>query len=351
MKRWHWLRKTLQLKKSKLGEAHPSTLETMYELADHLLGAGQQEQALPLLEKTVELRKITLGPDHPDTISAMDVLSNLHADRHEYAAATALLLNVSEHRPLAAGIWYRLGLMHVASGEKEAYQPAATNCSVVTWKVLSHHSPVGNWHGAASWPRSAKKTLQVERLARESYAAAPDDQRARHELALPCTVQGNSPSRWSTCRRCGTTTCPVASGPGSGWPWSTHEWGMRRNRRGTSTCPLKPARRRPGRLVRTPRWSTSFCDAKRKRSWRPRRRSQTSHRPVTETNRFTREDDTTHNPSLRRRRSIPKPRVSRASRCTLGHNRNEWTTWVFTPQALHSTAQGRRASRRTLGHG
>ena len=294
---------TLQLKKSKLGEAHPSTLETMYHLADHLLGAGQQEQALPLLEKTVELRKITLGPDHPDTMSAMDVLSKLHADRHEYAAAAALLLNVSEHRPLDAWTWYRLGLMHVVSGEKEAYQ---RSCHELLSRYLEGaEPPFPGWE--LVWccklaPIGEEDALQVERLARESYAAAPDHQRARHELAHALYRAGKFAESLEHLQALWDSDVPGRVWSGV-WLAIVHaRMGNARNRRGTSTCPLKPARRHPGRLVRTPRWSTSFFDAKRNRSWILHKRSQTSHLPVTETSRFAREDDTTHNPSLRRRR-------------------------------------------------
>ena len=51
--------------------------------------------------------------------------------------------------------------------------------------------------------------------------------------------------------------------------------------------------------------------------------------------------------SVRRRRSTPQPRVDRASR---RHPGSRTTTRSRTPQALHPTAQGRRAARRTLGH-
>ena len=64
------LEKARATRKSKLGPDHPDTLTSMGNLAMGYLDAGKLDKALPLFEETLALMKAKLGPDHPDTLAA-----------------------------------------------------------------------------------------------------------------------------------------------------------------------------------------------------------------------------------------------------------------------------------------
>jgi serine/threonine protein kinase/tetratricopeptide (TPR) repeat protein len=176
--------RALPLMKSKLGEDHPYTLYAMHQLAGYYRTAGRLEEALPLLERTVELRKTKLGSDHPETLASMARLAGLYAQQSKYSLADALLLQVLEVKPLDAFFWCYLGLVRLESGDVEAYQ---RGCHELLTRYLSSAAPpFPGWELA--WcckmaPIRDEDMQQVERLARESFAAAPKNLRARHELA------------------------------------------------------------------------------------------------------------------------------------------------------------------------
>ncbi|MBX7106706.1 MAG: tetratricopeptide repeat protein, partial [Gemmataceae bacterium] len=60
---------------AKLGPDHPDTLGAMDNLAVGYQDAGRLMEALPLFEETLRLRKAKLGPDHPDTLNTMNNLA------------------------------------------------------------------------------------------------------------------------------------------------------------------------------------------------------------------------------------------------------------------------------------
>jgi tetratricopeptide (TPR) repeat protein len=181
------LEQTLALMKNKLGEDHPDTLRVMHDLARYYQTAGRLEEAVPLLERTVELRKTKLGSDHPETLDSMNRLGGIYVQQSKYSLAEALLLQVLEVQPLDAYTWYCLGLVRLVSGDVKAYQ---RGCHELLGRYLSSAAPPFPRWGLA-WcckmaPIPDEDMQQVERLARESFAAAPeypDIFRARHELA------------------------------------------------------------------------------------------------------------------------------------------------------------------------
>ena len=67
--------KTLELRRAKLGEDHPDTLNSMNNLANSYGNTGQHAKALALYEETLDLRRAKLGPDHPDTLASVAIVS------------------------------------------------------------------------------------------------------------------------------------------------------------------------------------------------------------------------------------------------------------------------------------
>jgi hypothetical protein len=84
--------RTLELKRAKFGEDHPSTLNEMAFLALALDGAGVEPQrALVLFEETLQRRRTKLGDDDPNTHNAMDALGNARLRRGDAAGAETVL--------------------------------------------------------------------------------------------------------------------------------------------------------------------------------------------------------------------------------------------------------------------
>ena len=61
------LEEALAGKRAALGEAHPSTLSSVYNLADLLRQLGDADAAIPLLREELAGCRATLGDDHEDT--------------------------------------------------------------------------------------------------------------------------------------------------------------------------------------------------------------------------------------------------------------------------------------------
>ena len=61
--------------KSKLGPDHPKTLNSRNYLAIGYQSAGRLDKALPLLEETLPLTRSKFGPDHRDTLTSMNDLA------------------------------------------------------------------------------------------------------------------------------------------------------------------------------------------------------------------------------------------------------------------------------------
>ncbi|KAH6652260.1 hypothetical protein BKA67DRAFT_573430 [Truncatella angustata] len=74
-------RQALELKKSVLGVKHPSTLDSMNNLALVLRRLGRYDEAEQMHRQTLEIRKSGLGLEHPSTLNSMNnlglVLDNL----------------------------------------------------------------------------------------------------------------------------------------------------------------------------------------------------------------------------------------------------------------------------------
>jgi serine/threonine protein kinase len=67
--------KAYDLRRAKLGENEPLTLESMNNLASAYHDAGRLDLAIPLLETTLAKRRALLGADHRDTIETMNDLA------------------------------------------------------------------------------------------------------------------------------------------------------------------------------------------------------------------------------------------------------------------------------------
>ena len=69
------------MRKQVLGDKHPDTATTLFDLAWLYKDRGQYEQAEPLFKEALEIREHVLGPLHPDTLSTLHGLALQNQDR------------------------------------------------------------------------------------------------------------------------------------------------------------------------------------------------------------------------------------------------------------------------------
>ncbi|KAG7429090.1 Kinesin light chain [Fusarium oxysporum f. sp. raphani] len=68
-------RETLEVKEKVLGKEHPSTLDSMNNLALVLDSIGEYEEASKMHRETLEVKKKILGKEHPSTLNSMNNLA------------------------------------------------------------------------------------------------------------------------------------------------------------------------------------------------------------------------------------------------------------------------------------
>lgn len=90
--------KVLATRKRALGESHPDTLESMYELGYLIRLQGDLPGAEALLKETFEKCKAALGPDHPVTLSTQSTCGGILRLKKEYVEAEVCWRDVLERR-------------------------------------------------------------------------------------------------------------------------------------------------------------------------------------------------------------------------------------------------------------
>ncbi|KAI8403830.1 hypothetical protein FOFC_15320 [Fusarium oxysporum] len=80
-------KETLELRKKVLGKEHPSTLDSMNNLALVLKSMGEYAEAKKMHQETLELREKVLGKEHLSTLDSMNNLALVLKSMGEYAEA------------------------------------------------------------------------------------------------------------------------------------------------------------------------------------------------------------------------------------------------------------------------
>jgi serine/threonine protein kinase/tetratricopeptide (TPR) repeat protein len=88
--------KVLQIRRRVLGEEDKSTLTSMHFLGWVYLEQGRYDEAEPLLVKALEGRRRVLGQEHADTLGTMNNLALLYTDQGRYDEAEQLLVKTLE---------------------------------------------------------------------------------------------------------------------------------------------------------------------------------------------------------------------------------------------------------------
>ncbi|KIM99308.1 hypothetical protein OIDMADRAFT_126800, partial [Oidiodendron maius Zn] len=83
-------RQALELKRTAIGNAHPSTLDSMNNLAIVYRRQGKYTEAEALHQQTLELMRTVLGDTHPSTLDSMSNLAIVYRHQGKYTEAEAL---------------------------------------------------------------------------------------------------------------------------------------------------------------------------------------------------------------------------------------------------------------------
>ena len=67
----------MQGRRAKLGDTHPTTLQSVQKLAGLLEAQGHLKQAESLYQEALEGRRGKLGKDHADTLASANSLADL----------------------------------------------------------------------------------------------------------------------------------------------------------------------------------------------------------------------------------------------------------------------------------
>ena len=87
----HTLRELMTKQRNKLGEAHPTTLQTTTQLALAHARLGEFSTGIPLLRQALRMLMQTLGPKDHATLTCMRNLGSMLADSAEFQPAIELL--------------------------------------------------------------------------------------------------------------------------------------------------------------------------------------------------------------------------------------------------------------------
>jgi tetratricopeptide (TPR) repeat protein len=130
------------------GPDHPTTANSLNNLAEVLSLVGDYARARPLLERSVEIRERALGPDNPDLAVSLSNLGSVLKDQGDYAGARSLLERALRIWEAALGpehpyVATALNNLAVVVLEQAEY---ATARSLLERALSLHESQVGPEH-------------------------------------------------------------------------------------------------------------------------------------------------------------------------------------------------------------
>ena len=174
------LTRALELYRRVLGEEHPNTLGSMYNLAGFYLEQGRYDQAEPLHVKTLELRRRVLGEEHPDTLHSMNYLAVLYEQQGRYDQAEPLYVKtlevyrrvLGEEDPLTLLSMHDLANLYRQQGRYDQAEPLFVKTLEVQRRVLDEEHPdtLLSMRNLAELLRAEKKQDQARPYVRQLLA-------------------------------------------------------------------------------------------------------------------------------------------------------------------------------------
>ena len=141
--------RALAIREKALGPDHPSTAQSLNNLAALYASQGRYEDAEPLYQRALGIYEKALGPDHPDTAGSLNNLALLYDSQGRYEQAEPLYqraLAISEKalgpdHPNTASSLNNLALLYRSQGRYEQAEPLYQRALAIREKALGPDHP------------------------------------------------------------------------------------------------------------------------------------------------------------------------------------------------------------------
>ncbi|KAI6439877.1 hypothetical protein MCOR15_011898 [Pyricularia oryzae] len=173
-------RETLALREKVLGPEHPSTFDSINNLALLFASQGKYQEAEQMHRKTLEFCKKAMGPEHPSTLDSMNNLASVLASQGKYEEAEQMHrkeLALSEkvlgpENPSTLTSMNNLALVLNSQGKYEEAEQMHRNTLALSEKVLGpeHPSTFSSMNNLASVFDNQGKYEEAEQMHRKTLA-------------------------------------------------------------------------------------------------------------------------------------------------------------------------------------
>jgi len=139
----------LEIRKTELGDRHPSTATSLNNLAELYESQGRYSEAEPLLVQALEIRKAELGDRHPSTASSLNNLAELYRSQGRYSEAEPLYVQALEiykaelgdRHPSTASSLNNLALLYDSQGRYSEAEPLYVQALEISKAELGDRHP------------------------------------------------------------------------------------------------------------------------------------------------------------------------------------------------------------------
>jgi tetratricopeptide (TPR) repeat protein len=201
-------RQTLTLMKKMLGEEHPSTLDSMNNIAEVLRSQGKYEKAEQMHRQTLTLKKKMLGEEHSSTLDSMNNLAIVLDSQGKYEKADqmhrqTLTLKkkvLGEEHPSTLDSMNNLAEVLRSQGKYEKAEQMHRQTLTLKKKVLDeeHPSTLDSMNNLAAVLHNQEKYEKAEQMNRQTLELRkkmlgkehPDTLVSMNNLALVLESQG-----------------------------------------------------------------------------------------------------------------------------------------------------------------
>src|SRR5262245_46599793 len=173
-------KRALDITEKALGADHPSTATSLNNLASLYVSQGKYAEAEPLLKRALAITEKARGADHPSTATSLNNLALLYKSQDKYAEAEplykrALAINekaLGAEHPMTATNLNNLALVYYSQGEYAEAEPLFKRALAITEKALGadHPSTATSLNDLALLYYSQGKYTEAEPLYKRALA-------------------------------------------------------------------------------------------------------------------------------------------------------------------------------------
>ena len=172
------LRQALEIRRTALGEEHPSFATSLNNLGALYCLTGRYAEAEPLLRQAMEIRCTALGEEHPEFATNLNNLAELYRSTGRYAEAEPLLRQaleitrtaLGEEHPSFATSLANLAGLYESTGRYAEAEPLLRQAMEIIRTALGEEHPdfATSLHKLAGLYQSTGRYAEAERLFRQA---------------------------------------------------------------------------------------------------------------------------------------------------------------------------------------